>query len=295
MSDAAAILQMYPWLASPTDGSSLIPDGDALRATGDGTRYPVEGGIPRLLTPAARADADIAPSSGIQDIPLVEPTLLKMLPYVVRPEDGPGVWLRKRTAWGQLERALDNAGLPSQMRAVDAGAGVGWVARRLSLLGASVVALDRSTDTRFGLGGALQMAGDAQAPFLPVQADLARPPVLAGAADLVVFCDSLPPAPMLTETLTRHAATLRPGGLLILMDSPIAAEAPEAPEGSNVAAAATPATRTAVDAALEAAGLAVREWYEPEQAVPRLIERFTRRRADRAPDVPRPFIVAARG
>lgn len=291
MSDVAAILRTYPWLASPTDGSRLVAADGALQATGDGTRYPVEDGIPRLLTPTARAtaaaaDADLTPPPGKQDLPLAEPTLLKMLPYATRPEEGPGMWLRKRAAWEQLERFLDDAGLPPQMRAVDAGAGVGWVARRLSLLGAYALALDASTEARYGLGGALRMAGDAQAPFLPVQADLARPPVLPESADLVVFCDSLPPASALAETLTRHAATLRPGGLLVLVDSPIAPEATDRDTDDLLL------TRTAVDTALAASGLAVREWYEPEQSVPRLLERFTRRRADRAPDIPRPFIVA---
>ena len=224
MNNTETILQTYPWLAAPTDGSPLIAEGDVLRATGDGTAYAVQKSIPRLLTSAARVAADKADAVLAAQTETRRDTqdmaVLRTLPYAMRPDEGPGPWLRKKESWEILERALDTANfftVPS--RIVDMGTGIGWLARRLSLRGAFVVALDCSMNERVGLGLALRLAGDVQAPFLPVQADFTHPPILSGVADLVVFCDSLPVDP--AATLARSATLLRPGGLLAITDTPI--------------------------------------------------------------------------
>lgn len=289
MNNAEAILHTYPWLAAPTDGSPLIAEGDVLRATGDDTVYAVQESIPRLLTSAARVAADkadavrAAQTETRRDTP--DMAVLRTLPYAMRPDEGPGPWLRKKESWEILERALDTANFfAAPPRVVDMGAGIGWLARRLSLRGAFVVALDCSMNDRVGLGLALRLAGDVQAPFLPVQADFAHPPVLPEVADLIVFCDSLPVDP--TATLARSAVLLRLGGLLAITDTSIAESAED---GSAVLSQAT------VDAALVAAGLTVHEWYVPSQTIARAFMRFAPRREGHNPITPRPFILARKG
>ena len=41
------------WLVCPVCRQSLVPDGDALRCTGCGRRYPVVDGVPVLLADRA--------------------------------------------------------------------------------------------------------------------------------------------------------------------------------------------------------------------------------------------------
>lgn len=287
MNEIETLLQTYPWLASPTDGSPLVAEGDALRATGDGTLYAVQDSIPRLLTPRARmlADKDDAALAMQTETrrELQDMAVLRTLPYAMRPNEGPGPWLRKRESWEILERALDTADFfATPTRVIDMGTGIGWLARRLSLRGAFAIALDRSVNDRVGLGLALRLAGDIQAPFLAVQADFTHPPILSETANLVVFCDSLPLDPAVT--IARSAALLRPGGLLAITDTPIAENAADS----------SMLSQETIDAALIAAGLTVHEWYVPSQTIARTIMRFAPRREGHDAVTPRPFILVSK-
>ncbi len=291
MSDADLLLRTYPWLGAPTDASPLVADGDVLRATGDGTTYAIVRGIPQFIVPEdARRTTIIAEDERARYTLKRQPdaldtTTLQILPYATMPEEGPAAWIRKREMWEALhyllEKAQEAGTFPTTPRVVDAGAGVGWLSRRLSLAGGYAVALDVSGDDRFGLGASLRIAGDPQAPFLPAQADFTRPPVQNGSVHLFVYSESLHYAPDIAKAIRRAAQTLAPGGWLVITDSPVA----ETPTDE------LPLTRATIEDALAAAALTVREWYEPAQETARLVQRITRRAA---PNTPRPFIVAAK-
>ncbi len=94
---------------------------------------------------------------------------------------------------------------------LDVGSGGGWAAGMLS--GADVIAIDLlETEARSGLS---------------VRGDMRRLPVRTGVADGVLYAASLHYAPI-DSAVPEAARVLRPGGLLVAVDSPLYSSAAEA-------------------------------------------------------------------
>ncbi|MCS6845660.1 MAG: class I SAM-dependent methyltransferase [Caldilineales bacterium] len=233
---------------------------DRLACPTCGLDYPVVDQIPRLATAEVRRRLDAFAdeyrrrrlAEGWQ--PLSEADLLG-LPEKEPPSPFPLYWPLRRETWQIVRGRLITAGPPPEAGPVaDLGAGVGWLSYRLAQAGYRVVAVDASVDNAFGLAAA--RAYQAVAPFLAVQGDLERPPLRRGALSLVLFNASLHYASDLVGTLRAAAAALQPGGLLMVLDTPIA-ERPRRGTGHGDRHLG----RRELDEALAAAGLTA-QWVE---------------------------------
>lgn len=194
-----------------------------------------------------------------------------MTPQEVRalPEGNPRgyprlYWEVRRESWAKLANLLRRQ--PSALTFADLGAGVPWLSHRLATLGHRVIAVDLSPDLDFGLGAARHFPGVADyggpvererfaelgaGRFLPVLGSLERPPLAPCAFDMVICNASLHYAADLPAAARRMARTLRPGGSLIVMDSPVGVTARGDIGVGRVLA------RAEVESALRAAGLQV--------------------------------------
>lgn len=212
--------------ALDTSGEDKMP----WRCLACGKRYGAEEGIPVLLRPE---DVDRFAQLGAQYRearlqegwqPLSTEQALA-LPYG-RPPVSPSrdarlYWEVRRESFCLLMSILAREGpTPADGPAADLGAGTGWLSYRLAQLGYQVLAVDASRDEAFGLGAAAIIYAS-RVPFLSAQGDLEHPPLPAGALGLVLLNASLHYAADLEGTLRRAARALRPGGRLIILDTPI--------------------------------------------------------------------------
>jgi SAM-dependent methyltransferase len=103
------------------------------------------------------------------------------------------------------------------LRVLDLGAGVGWLSNRLAKLGHDPCAIDLNLDPRDGLGAARHYGGD----WPRVQAEFDRLPLADRQADLVIYNASLHYSTAYRATLAEALRVLRPGGRIVVLDSPI--------------------------------------------------------------------------
>jgi SAM-dependent methyltransferase len=132
-------------------------------------------------------------------------------------------WQVRRQTYQALIRVL-SAWRPNRGGGpiVDLGAGVGWLSFRLAGHGYRVLAVDASLDDAFGLSaGRIYLETHADA-LLLAQGDLEYPPLQPGSWGAVLFNASLHYAADLPGTLARAGQALQPGGLLVVMDTPVA-------------------------------------------------------------------------
>lgn len=103
------------------------------------------------------------------------------------------------------------------LRVLDLGAGVGWLSNRLAELGHVPCAVDLNLDPRDGLGAAQHYGGD----WPCVQTEFDRLPLADHQADLVIYNASLHYSTEYHATLAEALRVLRPGGRIVVLDSPI--------------------------------------------------------------------------
>jgi len=107
--------------------------------------------------------------------------------------------------------------LHTRLRVLDLGAGVGWLSNRLAELGHTPCAIDLNLDARDGLGAARHYGGD----WPRIQAEFDRLPLADHQADLVIYNASLHYSTGYHATLAEALRVLRPGGYIVVLDSPI--------------------------------------------------------------------------
>lgn len=131
-------------------------------------------------------------------------------------------WQVRRQSYRALMDILALEGpSPADGPVADLGAGNGWLGYRLAKAGYHTLAVDASLDDDWGLG----MAERWYLPRVPlrlVQGNLEYPPLQAGQFALIVFNASLHYAVNLGHTLRRTARALKPGGRIIILDTPVA-------------------------------------------------------------------------
>jgi len=207
-----------PTFACPECGDAL----DAAQACGRcRTRYASRDGIWRFLDPAT----EVAITPFLQQYRAVREREgrramtdadYRSLPSVAPTDAHAGEWAIRRESYHHLLRHVLSAGeQPSAI--LDVGAGNGWLSHRLSALGHHVVALDVSDDERDGLGRLVSYP----AGIVAVQADFDALPFTPSQFDIVLFNGSLHYAASPVRTLANARRLLRPGGTLVVMDSPM--------------------------------------------------------------------------
>jgi len=125
-------------------------------------------------------------------------------------------WNLRRHTWSTVrDRVLPSLG--TGLIAIDVGAGVGWLSNRLHELGHQPHAVDLTVDNDDGLGAARHYG----ALWPRYQAEMDALPFADAQADLVVFNASLHYSTDYGRTLGEALRVLRPGGTLVVMDSPV--------------------------------------------------------------------------
>jgi SAM-dependent methyltransferase len=182
---------------------------------------PETGGV-RSLLPPARRERFAAFLADYTKIRLAErrgsddPADYLALPGC-RP-DHPIAWqwaLRRRTFASLTRRVLPRLG--GGLKALDLGAGVGWLSHRLGEGGHHPCAVDLSADPYDGLGAARHF----QPAWPRLQAEFDRLPFPDAEADLAVFNASLHYSTDYRATLAEALRVLRPGGALLVLESPV--------------------------------------------------------------------------
>jgi len=144
------------------------------------------------------------------------PEYYRRLPSVAPDDPYAGDWQVRRETYHHLLGHVLAAGA-SPLRILDLGAGSAWLSHRLAALGHDAVAVDAIDDEVDGLGAARHYP----TAFVSVQADFDALPFAAAQFDLAVFNGSLHYAADIAATLERAHQVLRPGGVLVVMDSPM--------------------------------------------------------------------------
>jgi len=140
-----------------------------------------------------------------------DPEFARQLPFRDVTGRNAGAW--RTRAFHYLIIRLGLRLVPGIVRVLDLGAGNGWMARRLA--GSfRVTALDVD-------GGATGLGSLRDARVGRVVGDLEALPLRAGSFDAVIAAAALHYAVDVARVLSEAARVLRPGGLLIVADSPV--------------------------------------------------------------------------
>jgi SAM-dependent methyltransferase len=112
------------------------------------------------------------------------------------------------------------AQLTRPLRLLDLGAGNGWLCHRAALAGCEATALDLRDDDVDGLGAARGYLEASPAHFERIVGSFDALPLAPGHYDVVVFNASLHYATDLSNVLREARRAARPGGRLVILDSP---------------------------------------------------------------------------
>lgn len=106
------------------------------------------------------------------------------------------------------------------LRVVDLGAGNGWLSYRAALEGNEAVAIDIRSDTVDGLGAAAALGRRVPGRMRCLCASFDSVPLDAAWADFAIFNASLHYSSDLVRSLAEAVRLVRPGGKLVIVDSP---------------------------------------------------------------------------
>ena len=144
---------------------------------------------------------------------------LLALPYLTRGAHARQWAVRARSFDAFMRRVIRPAVRAGERpRVLDLGAGNGWLAYRVSGAGADATAVDLRDDAVDGLAAGAPLA--ARAPFHRVAATFGALPLRDGSYDVALFNASLHYAMDLPAVLREAARVVRPGGRLVVLDSP---------------------------------------------------------------------------
>lgn len=206
--------------ASPADGSALRVEDDQLVSLATGEAYPLACPGVWDLVQADRSEELATWASGYSKIRIaegrgaVDRDHYRRLPVVDSAHPFADHWKVRELSFERVVGLLD--GPPLQI--VDIGAGNGWAAARLADRGHHAVALDVVTDDVDGLGAVARHRPNER--LFAARAEFDRLPLATGSADVVLAIASLHYAPDQAAAVAEAARVLRPGGTLLIVDSP---------------------------------------------------------------------------
>jgi len=191
----------------------------ALRCRECGARYEIAPEMPRLLLPqreneikkfCAQYDALRLQEGWASELP----EFYLHLPFRDLSARHPKEWLLRAESLRWLQDWLKNNFSKKTLRILDIGAGSGWMSQRLSELH-QVLAIDVNAGPH-GLS-ALPVE---QRQFMAAQAELENLPLASNSFDVAIANASLHYTQHLKQVFGEISRVLRPGGKLIVMDSP---------------------------------------------------------------------------
>ena len=215
-------------LSIPGAGSDPWPTAE-LECADEKIRFPVIDGIPQLVSPerqnAVRAMAEDYSRVWQKDgWGSASALYLLNLPDRDTTNRQSGKWRVKARSMAALFELFRTV---SPRRVLDLGCGVGWLTNCLARRGYEAFAVDIVQDNALGLRAA-NVYLRAGSVFERVWGELERPPFQAGTFDAVICNASLHYAPSLELTLAGVNRVLRPGGVFVVMNSPVHNEAQSA-------------------------------------------------------------------
>ncbi|HEY3312240.1 MAG TPA: methyltransferase domain-containing protein [Anaerolineales bacterium] len=144
------------------------------------------------------------------------PAYYRSLPYKDLSGKMSAQWRIRAASYDALRRSILEPA-PPVLTILDLGAGNCWLSNRLAAQGHQVLSLDLVTNDFDGLGCFRHYETN----FTPAQAEFDRLPCQDQSADLVIYNASLHYSVDVRATLSEALRVLRPGGRIILLDSPI--------------------------------------------------------------------------
>jgi SAM-dependent methyltransferase len=145
------------------------------------------------------------------------PEYYRMLPVVAQHNPRAAEWRIRRESYAHFQRRALPGVWQGPIRALDLGAGSGWLAHRLASFGHHAVAVDRLDDDVDGLGACRHYP----VTFAVIEADFDALPFEESQFDVVILNSSLHYSPDPAATLSEARRMLVPGGSLVVMDSPM--------------------------------------------------------------------------
>lgn len=192
----------------------------------DGHTYPCVDGIWRFLPPPL-AGAYLPFVASYETVRRAEgwqqagPEHYRSLPFSYGRQLSPEIWRIRAGSYRALLRLVVSplaARRARPLQLLDLGAGTGWLSYRLAQAGHHSAAVDLLTNDWDGLGAWRHFAD--RPLFVPVQAAFDHLPFPDATADVAVFNGAIHYARDYGSTLREALRVLRPGGRLVIMDSP---------------------------------------------------------------------------
>lgn len=188
----------------------------------EGLQFPIESGVPLLVRPSSKArveafEGSYAAAWSKAGWGSEEDAYFFNLPFRDITGRHTGDWDVKRRSMAALFSVLDKV---HPHRVVDLGCGMGWLSYHLARRGCRVQAVDIVRDSRVGLAAAGRYAR--KGPFFErIWGELERPPFRNSSVDAVVCNASLHYARDHASALEEVRRVLRPGGLFVVLNSPV--------------------------------------------------------------------------
>ena len=216
-----------PQFACPECRETLVQDtAGAFLCRSCQQRYERREGIYRFLGPSRLHSAapfaqdyrKIREQGGFRE---TAPEYYRMLPVVAQNNPRAAEWRIRRESYAHFQQRALPGVWQGPIRALDLGAGSGWLSHRLASFGHHAVAVDRLDDEVDGLG----VCRHYPVAFAVVEADFDALPFEPAQFDVVILNSSLHYSPEPAATLAEARRMLVPGGSLVVMDSPMFAHA----------------------------------------------------------------------
>ncbi len=223
--DALACPSCLSQLTMSVDPGYEVEDG-VLECPKEALQYPVKGGVPMLVRPSSSGrvqafEASYSLAWSRDGWGSADEEYLFRLPAKDVTGRHETEWRVKARSMEVLFRVLDRKQL---RRVIDLGCGMGWLSHHLALRGNEVYAVDILRDDQLGLGAAGRYAR--RGPFFErIWGELERPPFRDSCSDAVICNASLHYASDTLAVLREISRILKPGGLFVLLNSPVHSDA----------------------------------------------------------------------